>query len=47
MGVLKQMVSGRKNAPSMNPVDAENIVLSGLAFIRAHAQAPVRMERIS
>jgi hypothetical protein len=47
MGVLKQMVSGRKNAPSMNPVDAENIVLSGLAFIRAHAQAPVRMERVS
>ena len=46
MGVLKQMVSGRKNAPSMNTIDAENVVLSGLAFIRAHTQAPVRMERI-
>ena len=30
----------------MNTIDAENVVLSGLAFIRAHAQTPVRMECI-
>lgn len=46
MGVLKHMVSGRKNAPSMNTIDAENVVLSGLASIRAHMQTPIRMERI-
>jgi hypothetical protein len=46
MGVLEQMVSGRQHAPSMNPIDTENVVLSGLAVIRAHAQAPIRMERI-